>query len=63
MQRIPTAVNFDFLDRSSYFLEIAPQLSSREEWAPIQTHYFSENLAAPRIEPGTSEFVARNSDP
>jgi hypothetical protein len=28
-QRIPTAVNFYFLDRSRYFLEIAPQLSSR----------------------------------
>jgi hypothetical protein len=28
-QRIPTAVNLSFLDRSRYFLEIAPQLSSR----------------------------------
>jgi hypothetical protein len=25
-QRIPTAINFGFLDRSRYFLEIAPQL-------------------------------------
>jgi hypothetical protein len=25
----PTVVNFGFLDRSRYFLEIAPQLSSR----------------------------------
>jgi hypothetical protein len=28
-QRIPTAVNFGFLDRSRYFLKIAPQLLSR----------------------------------
>jgi hypothetical protein len=26
------------------------------------THYFSENLVQPRIEPGTSGSVARNSD-
>jgi hypothetical protein len=24
------------------------------EWAPFQTHYFSENLVAPGIEPGIS---------
>jgi hypothetical protein len=23
------------------------------EWTPFQTHYFSENLVAPGIEPGT----------
>jgi hypothetical protein len=28
----------------------------------IQTHYFSENLGAPGIEPGTSGSVARNSE-
>jgi hypothetical protein len=28
-QRIPTAKNFGFLGRSRYFLQIAPQLSSR----------------------------------
>jgi hypothetical protein len=29
-QRIPTVVNFDFLDRSRYFFfQVAPQLSSR----------------------------------
>jgi hypothetical protein len=32
------------------------------EWTPFQTHFFSENLVAPRIEPGTSGSVARNSD-
>jgi hypothetical protein len=29
---------------------------------PFQTHYFSENLVAVGIEPGTSGSVARNSD-
>jgi hypothetical protein len=32
------------------------------EWTPFQTHYLSENLVAPGIEPGTSVSVARNSD-
>jgi hypothetical protein len=27
-----------------------------------KTHYFSENLVAPGIEPGTSGSIARNSD-
>jgi hypothetical protein len=52
-QRIPTVVNLGFLDRSRYFLGIAPQLSSRG---------FSENLAEPGNEPGTSGSVTRNSD-
>jgi hypothetical protein len=29
---------------------------------PFQTHYLSENLVAPGIEPGTSGYVARNSE-
>jgi hypothetical protein len=32
------------------------------EWTPFQTHYFSEYLIVPGIEPGTSVSVARNSD-
>jgi hypothetical protein len=32
------------------------------EWTPFQTNYFSENLVAPGIEPGTSESVATSSD-
>jgi hypothetical protein len=40
-----------FLDRSPH----------EAEWAPFQTHYFSENLVAPGIEPETFESVARNS--
>jgi hypothetical protein len=51
------------LDRSFYFsIQVAPQLSHEAEWTPFQTLYFSENLVAPRIEPGTSGSVARNSD-
>jgi hypothetical protein len=32
------------------------------EWTPFQIHYFSENLVALGIEPGTSGSIARNSD-
>jgi hypothetical protein len=42
-----------FLDRSRYFFfQVAPQLYSEAEWTPFQTHYFSENLIAPEVEPG-----------
>jgi hypothetical protein len=42
-----------FIDWSRYFLfQAAPQLYSRAEWTPSQTHYFSENLRALGIEPG-----------
>jgi hypothetical protein len=34
-QRIPTAVYLGFLDRRLYFLEIAPQLSSRGLVDPV----------------------------
>jgi hypothetical protein len=49
-----------FLDRSRYvFFQVA---THEAEWAPFQTHYFSENLVAPGIEPRTSGSGARNSD-
>jgi hypothetical protein len=32
------------------------------ECAPFQTHCYSENLAAPGIDPGTSATAARDSD-
>jgi hypothetical protein len=49
--------NLGFIDRSHYFFfQVA-------EWTFFQTHYFSENLVAPGIEPGTSGSVARNSRP
>jgi hypothetical protein len=42
-----------FLDWSRYFFFlVVPQLFSEVEWAPFQTHYFSENVVAPGIEPG-----------
>jgi hypothetical protein len=34
-----------FLDRSRYFFFQA-------EWTSFETHYFSENMVAPGIEPG-----------
>jgi hypothetical protein len=46
------------LDRSRYFFICTHEA----EWTPFQTHYCSENLVAPRIEPGTSGSVTRNSN-
>jgi hypothetical protein len=45
-----------FLSSSSSFI------LTRTQWTPFQTHRYSENLEAPRIEPGTSRLAARNSD-
>jgi hypothetical protein len=45
-----------FLTSSSSFI------LTRAEWAPFQTHCYSENLVAPGVEPGTLGTVARNSD-
>jgi hypothetical protein len=57
-QRIPTAVNLGFRDRSRYFfIHVAPQCPHEAEWTPS-----SENLVGPGIEPGTCGSVARNSD-
>jgi hypothetical protein len=56
-------VSFGFLDRSRYFpFKELLNYPHEAEWTPFQTHYFSENLVAPGIEPRTSGFVARNSD-
>jgi hypothetical protein len=42
-----------FLDQSRYFfLQVAPQVYSKAVWTPFQTHFFSENLEEPGIEPG-----------
>jgi hypothetical protein len=52
-QRIPTAVNPGFLDRSRYFfIQVAPQLPSRSWVDPVPEN--AENLVGPGIEPGTS---------
>jgi hypothetical protein len=45
-----------FLSSSSSFI------LTRAEWAPFQTHSYSENLVAPVTEPGTSGLAAKNSD-
>jgi hypothetical protein len=49
----PTAVISVFYTGASTFsFQVAPQLYSHEaEWTPFQTHYFSENLVTPGIEP------------
>jgi hypothetical protein len=39
------------------FLQVAPH---EADWTPFQTHFYSEHLVAPGIEPGTSESVASN---
>jgi hypothetical protein len=42
-----------FLDRSLYnFFQVAPQFHLDAEWTPFQSHYFSENLVVPGVEPG-----------
>jgi hypothetical protein len=41
-----------FLDGSRYFFfQVAPKFTHEAEWTPFQTHYFSESLVAPGIEP------------
>jgi hypothetical protein len=40
------------------FIQVVPQA----EGTTFQTHYFSENVVAPGIQPGTSRSVTRNSD-
>jgi hypothetical protein len=53
------AVNLGFLHRSRFFIQVTPNYAHEAEWNPFQTHYFSENLVAPGIEPGTSASVAK----
>jgi hypothetical protein len=53
VQWIPKAVNLGFLDTSKYLLNYPYH---------AETHYDSENLVAPGIEPWTTGSVARNSD-
>jgi hypothetical protein len=60
----PTAVNLGFLDPEPLFFHSSSSsvILTRLSGTPFQTHYFSENLVAPGIAPGTSGSVARNSD-
>jgi hypothetical protein len=63
-QRIPIAINFDFLDPEPLLFHLSKLLTYplETELTPFQTHYFSENLVAPGVGPGISGSVARNSD-
>jgi hypothetical protein len=59
----PTAVNLSFLDGAATFLSsISSFILTRAEGTPFQTHCYSENLAARRIEPGTSVSAAKKPD-
>jgi hypothetical protein len=59
----PPAVNSVFLTAAATFsFKQLLNYPQEADWTPFQTHYFSENLVAPAIEPGTSGSVARNSD-
>jgi hypothetical protein len=43
----------DFLDRNRYFsFKYLLSCTHEAEWTPSQTHFFSENLLTPGIEPG-----------
>jgi hypothetical protein len=45
------------LDRSRYFSSKKLLNCTHEtEWTPFQTHYFSENLVAQGIEPGSLDL-------
>jgi hypothetical protein len=46
-----------FLDPSLYFSSKELLNCTHEsEWTPFHTHYFSENLIAPKIEPGSLDL-------
>jgi hypothetical protein len=46
-----------FLDRSGYFsIKKLLSCTHEAEWTPFQTHYFSENLVVPGIEPGPPDL-------
>ena len=63
-QRVPTAVKSLFSEpgAATFYSSSSSIWPHEAEWTPFQTHYYSENLVAPGIEPGTSVSVARNSD-
>jgi hypothetical protein len=59
----PTAINLRFLGPNSYFsIQGLLNYPREAEWTPSQTHYYSENLIAPGIEPRSDASVAKNSD-
>jgi hypothetical protein len=61
-QRIPTVVNLGSVDQSLYFIiQVTPQFSDETECTSSHSHYLSEDLVAPGIEPGISGSVIRYS--
>jgi hypothetical protein len=48
------AVNLSFLGRSRFFLFVCFVYPQEAVWTPFQTHYYSEKLAAPGFELGSS---------
>jgi hypothetical protein len=53
----PYGRTLGFVDRDLYFFfQVAPQFTHEAEWTPFQIHYFSENLAAKEIEPGSLDL-------
>jgi hypothetical protein len=58
----PTVVNFGILDRSPYFFEIAPQLSSRGWVDPVPDPALLRKSGSAGNQTRTSGSVARNSD-
>jgi hypothetical protein len=51
-----------FYTGSAIFLSSVSSFTlTKAEWTPFQTHCYSENLAAPGIEPGTSGSAAQRS--
>jgi hypothetical protein len=52
-QRIPTAVfSNSYTGTATFSSKQLRSFTHEAEWTPFQTHYFSENLVAPEIEPG-----------
>jgi hypothetical protein len=51
-----------FIGAAPFSLKQLLSCTHEVEWTPFQTHYFTENLVVPIIEPGTSGSVAMNSD-
>jgi hypothetical protein len=59
-QRNPKAIFSISRPDSLLFIPNSSSAICMAEWTPFQTHYFSENLVVPGIEPGTSGSVAKN---
>jgi hypothetical protein len=53
----PCGRNLGFLKWSRYYVfRNSYKIVLVAQWTPFQTHYFSENLVAPGIEPTTAKY-------